>query len=632
VARSKSISVPVTGNTAPLRKSLKDSELQLNLFGKKVAVNAKRAAQATGAALVTIGYATKKAIEAASDLNETIAKTGEVFGTSSDEILAWSKTASSAFGQTRRQALDAASTFATFGKAAGMSGIELTDFAKSLTVLSSDLASFYNTSPEDAIQAIGAALRGESEPIRRYGVLLNDAALKQRAMAMGISDGTGTLTAQQKVMAAYSEILAQTSDAQGDFSRTADGLANSSRTLKSNIADLTAELGQRALPTVELYTSAAVKLTEELKKADEQQISSTAKNVKFSQSFIDKIIPGVMGAKQALKLLNGAVRDYVEQAGPAKTITEQWADSMIALERADLRSQMKAAQAARRAAFEEGKRQEEASKKAQEAAIERAKRLAAAYKDLKNRIADAKDAVRDYVAGIRDQINTEVSLSSAFAKAEDEQEAKTAAVTAALEERREAYAALNEAKATKNRQAFAEATERLARAEAAVTAAQDIKPKDYSAIFAEQIAAAKNFASLIPQLIGAGLGKAGLAQILDLGPIAGAQVAKDLLAGTGGLTVGGLNQDLASITAAGTAAGMAMPGFAAALGATVGGTAAAPTIIVNAGVGDPVQIGKEVAAVLNTYGAKTGGVPVVMKKPKAKAGSKPNKRNKTTSG
>ena len=50
-----------------------------------------------------------------------------------------------------------------------------------------------------------------------------------------------------------------------------------------------------------------------------------------------------------------------------------------------------------------------------------------------------------------------------------------------------------------------------------------------------------------------------------------------------------------------------------------------PTIIINTGVGDPVAIGTEVAGVLNAYGAKTGGVPVVTKKPKAKPKQRPKK-------
>lgn len=190
----------------------------------------------------------KQSIDQASNLNETISKTGVIFGDSSKEITAWSTNSAQQLGISQRAALDAASTFATFGKSAGLAGADLTGFATNLTGLSSDLASFYNTSPEDAILAIGAALRGESEPIRQYGVLLDDATLKQRAMTLGIYNGEGALTQQQRVLAAQAEIFAQTSDAQGDFARTADGVANSQRIAAAEAENSAASFGQVLLP------------------------------------------------------------------------------------------------------------------------------------------------------------------------------------------------------------------------------------------------------------------------------------------------------------------------------------------------------------------------------------------------
>jgi hypothetical protein len=147
--------------------------------------------------------------------------------------------------------MDAAGTFGTFGKAAGLGGKDLAKFATGFTGLASDLASFNNTSPEEAILAIGAGLRGESEPLRRFGVLLNDATLKQEAMKVGIYDGNGALTAQQKILAAQAAIYNQTTDAQGDFARTSDGLANSQRTLKAQFDDVQVSLGQALLPVVD---------------------------------------------------------------------------------------------------------------------------------------------------------------------------------------------------------------------------------------------------------------------------------------------------------------------------------------------------------------------------------------------
>jgi hypothetical protein len=114
--------------------------------------------------------------------------------------------------------------------------------------------------PEDAIQAIGAALRGEAEPIRRYGILLNDATLKNEALALGLIKTTKeALSPANKVLAAQAAIYKQTADAQGDFARTSDGLANSQRILAANIEDVKITLGESLLPV-------ALKFSDFLKK------------------------------------------------------------------------------------------------------------------------------------------------------------------------------------------------------------------------------------------------------------------------------------------------------------------------------------------------------------------------------
>jgi hypothetical protein len=187
--------------------------------------------------------------DAASDLEETLSKTNVLFGKSSQEVVKFAESAAKNLGQSKQQALDASATFATFGKAAGLAGKDLVGFSTDFVGLASDLASFNNTSPEQAINAIGSALRGESEPLRAYGVLLNDAALRQAALELGIVKTTkDALTPQQKVLAAQKVIYEQTTAAQGDFARTSDGLANSTRILEAEQANLNSNIGTTFLP------------------------------------------------------------------------------------------------------------------------------------------------------------------------------------------------------------------------------------------------------------------------------------------------------------------------------------------------------------------------------------------------
>jgi hypothetical protein len=225
-----------------------------NLEGsaKKMGFAIRKATAPAIAGLAALGAGAFKAAQKASDLNEEISKSEVIFGDASKDIIRFSETAAKSMGQSQRAALEAAGKFGVLGKAAGLTGQNLAKFSTQFTGLASDLASFNNTSPEDAVQAIGAALRGEAEPIRRYGVLLNDATLKQKALELGIIKTTkDALSPQNKTLAAQAVILEQTKDAQGDFARTSDGLANQQRILKARIEDATAAFGKAFLPILE---------------------------------------------------------------------------------------------------------------------------------------------------------------------------------------------------------------------------------------------------------------------------------------------------------------------------------------------------------------------------------------------
>jgi hypothetical protein len=251
----RTLKLSLLADTKNLVDGLKKGEKETETFGDKIeSINKKvgLAFAAMGAAATGMAIKfTKDAIGAASAMEETISKIGVVFGDSAKEVEKFASTAATNIGQSSQQALDAAATFAIFGKSAGLSGKALVDFSTDFVTLASDLASFNNTTPEEAINAIGAALRGEAEPLRRFGVLLDDATLKAAAMEMGIYSGSGALTAQQKVLAAQKVIMEQTSLAQGDFTRTSDGLANSQRSIEAAVKDAQVQLGQALLPVVQ---------------------------------------------------------------------------------------------------------------------------------------------------------------------------------------------------------------------------------------------------------------------------------------------------------------------------------------------------------------------------------------------
>lgn len=193
----------------------------------------------------------KQAIGAASDLNEAGTAVGAVFGPAMGNIEKWASTAATGLGQSKLQALDAAKTFGVYGQQAGLAADANADFSMNLTGLASDLASFHNADPSEVIEALGAGLRGEAEPLRKYGILMNDASLEAAALAAGIIETSRPLTAQEKILAANALVFQQAGAAMGDFSRTSDGLANQTRIAEANWTNLSGTIGTAFLPVVQ---------------------------------------------------------------------------------------------------------------------------------------------------------------------------------------------------------------------------------------------------------------------------------------------------------------------------------------------------------------------------------------------
>lgn len=196
-----------------------------------------------------------KMIHLGSNLEESQSKVNAVFGESANVIQEFSKTTATSLGITRQASLEAAGTFGNLIQAFGISRSSAAEMSKTMVTLAADLASFNNVPIQDVFNALRSGLSGETEPLKRFGVALNDVRLKEEAMRMGLYKGTGALTISAKTQAAYALILKDTSLAQGDVARTSDGFANQMRFLKAALEDAGAELGLVLLPYAKRFVT-----------------------------------------------------------------------------------------------------------------------------------------------------------------------------------------------------------------------------------------------------------------------------------------------------------------------------------------------------------------------------------------
>lgn len=199
-----------------------------------------------GVAAVLAG---KSVITAASDMEESVSKVNVVFEESAEEIHDWADDAADNFGLSEQAALAATGTFGNMLVEMGLTTSAASDMSRSIVELSADLGSFNNLPTAEVLEKIRAGLVGETEPLRSLGVNLNAASIEAKALELGLTRSTAALTPAMKAQAAYALIVEQTSKAQGDFARTSDGLANSSKVLEANVADLQAQIGGLLLPS-----------------------------------------------------------------------------------------------------------------------------------------------------------------------------------------------------------------------------------------------------------------------------------------------------------------------------------------------------------------------------------------------
>jgi len=194
------------------------------------------------------------AIQNGSDYSQAQSAVEDVFGRlGADAIQAFAEGGATSVGQSLNDILAGSTSFGIFGKAAGLADKELVDFSTNLITLGADLSAFANTSPQEAVEAISAGLRGESEPLRKYGVLLDDATLRMKALELGIYDGNGSLTQQQRILAANGVIFDQTAIQQGKFAAESDSLAGRQAVLAASMENVSTQIGTALLPVTEAF-------------------------------------------------------------------------------------------------------------------------------------------------------------------------------------------------------------------------------------------------------------------------------------------------------------------------------------------------------------------------------------------
>lgn len=203
------------------------------------------------------------AVNAAADVAESQNKVNVVFGASADKINALASTSAQALGQTKGQVLEATGTFGNLLTAMGQTPEKAADMSIGMVKLASDLASFNNADPTEVLEALRSGMSGEAEPMKRFGVALNEVSMANAAVAAGLISSVDDwgkykqgMSEAEKQQLRYNIMMEQTKTAQGDFANTSGGMANAMRIIKASVGSAVADIGAGLLPAVQKVAAA----------------------------------------------------------------------------------------------------------------------------------------------------------------------------------------------------------------------------------------------------------------------------------------------------------------------------------------------------------------------------------------
>lgn len=205
-------------------------------------------AAAAAAAVAAVGGVAVSSVKLASDLTEVQNVVDVTFGDNASKINDWADAADTAYGLSTLAAKQYTGTLGAMLKSMGVTDDAVLQMSTDMVGLAGDFASFYNLDAADAFEKIRSGISGETEPLKQLGINMSVANLEAFALSQGITTAYQSMTQAEQATLRYNYLMSVSADAQGDFVRTQDSLANQMRIAQLQMQQLGATIGTALLP------------------------------------------------------------------------------------------------------------------------------------------------------------------------------------------------------------------------------------------------------------------------------------------------------------------------------------------------------------------------------------------------
>lgn len=257
MGRSAVLTVKILADATQASREMDNASGKMGKFQSGIKKAAVPAA-VIGAGMLAFGLSAGKA---ASEAEQAMGAVDASFGKTAGVIHQFAKTSATTVGLSSREYEAMAATFGAQLRNMGVSAKQLAPQTNDLVKLGADLAAQFGGDTSEAVGALGSLLRGETDPIERYGVSIKQADIAAQKAKMGLSGLTGAADKQATTQATLALLTKQTATAQGAFARESDTAAGAQQRATAQWEDAKATLGQALLPAMVLAAEALAKIS-----------------------------------------------------------------------------------------------------------------------------------------------------------------------------------------------------------------------------------------------------------------------------------------------------------------------------------------------------------------------------------
>lgn len=248
MGRPAILKVDIVADAKGVSSGVSEAESKFSRFGSKAKAVGKAAAVGLGAAAVAAAGVAKVTLDAASRTQQAYGALETIYGRNAKQVKAWAETAADSVGLAKSEYAELSSLVGSQLQNMGMAQDESAKRTDKLIRLGADLAATYGGSVADAVSAVSSLMKGEADPIERYGVGIKKADVNARLAAEGLDKLTGKALKQAEAQTLLTMLTEQTAKTQGAFGREANTLAGQTERLRAKFENLKSTIGEKLLP------------------------------------------------------------------------------------------------------------------------------------------------------------------------------------------------------------------------------------------------------------------------------------------------------------------------------------------------------------------------------------------------